>query len=64
MVGIQALTISGPDIPEFLYLGVCQANNLQCSCYNIQHLKQPIRQPAVSVTADVLGRVWQEMEYR
>jgi hypothetical protein len=32
--------------------------------HNIQHLKQPIREAAASVTADVLGRGWQEMEYR
>jgi hypothetical protein len=31
---------------------------------NIQHLKQPISEAAVSVTADVLGRVWKEMECR
>jgi hypothetical protein len=31
--------------------------------YNIRHLKHRIREAAASVTADVLGRVWQEMEY-
>jgi hypothetical protein len=32
--------------------------------HNVQHLKQPIREAAASVSADVLGRVWQEMQYR
>jgi hypothetical protein len=32
--------------------------------HNIQHLKQRIRETVASVTPDVLGRVWQEMEYR
>jgi hypothetical protein len=32
--------------------------------HDIQHLKERIREAAASVTADVLGRVWQEMEYR
>jgi hypothetical protein len=27
-------------------------------------MKQPIREAAASVTPDVLGQVWQEMEYR
>jgi hypothetical protein len=31
---------------------------------NIQHLKQRIKETAASVTVDVLGRVWQEMECR
>jgi hypothetical protein len=32
--------------------------------HNVQHLKQRIRGAAAPVTPDVLGRVWQEMEYR
>jgi hypothetical protein len=32
--------------------------------HSIQHLKQPIRETTASVTADVLGRVWQETECR
>jgi hypothetical protein len=32
--------------------------------HNIQHLKQRIREVPASVTPEVLGRVWQEMEYR
>jgi hypothetical protein len=31
--------------------------------YNIQHLKKRIREAVASVTADVLGRVWREMDY-
>jgi hypothetical protein len=31
--------------------------------HNIKHLKQRIREVAASVTPDVFGRVWQEMEY-
>jgi hypothetical protein len=58
-----------PRSPDLTYLNFyfcvsCQVNNLQCSCYNIQHLKQPIRQVVASVTDDFLGRVRQEMEYR
>jgi hypothetical protein len=30
---------------------------------NIRHLKQPMKEDAASVTHDVLGPVWQEMEY-
>jgi hypothetical protein len=32
--------------------------------HNIQHLKQPIREAAASVSPGVLGLVWQELEYR
>jgi hypothetical protein len=32
--------------------------------HNVQQLKQPIREAAASVSADILGREWQEMEYR
>jgi hypothetical protein len=32
--------------------------------HSIPHLKQPIRAAAATVTADVLGRVWQQMERR
>jgi hypothetical protein len=32
--------------------------------HNIQRLKQRIRETAAYVTPGVLGRVWQEMEYR
>jgi hypothetical protein len=31
--------------------------------HNIQHLKQRIREAAATVTPDVLGRVFQDMEY-
>jgi hypothetical protein len=27
----MAPTLSGPDTPGFLFLGVCEANRLQCS---------------------------------
>jgi hypothetical protein len=32
--------------------------------HNIQHLKQQIGEAAATVTPDVPGRVWHEMEYR
>jgi hypothetical protein len=31
---------------------------------NIKHLKQQIKEVAASVNPNVLGRVWQEIEYR
>jgi hypothetical protein len=32
--------------------------------HNIQHLKERIMEAAATVTPDVHGRVWQEMEHR
>jgi hypothetical protein len=65
MLGFQALTLSRSDITEFLFLSVCEASHLHSvHIHNTQHLKQPIREAAASVTADVLGWVWKEMEYR
>jgi hypothetical protein len=43
-------TLSGPDTPGFLFLGVCEANRLCVHIHNIQHLKQRIREAAASVT--------------
>jgi hypothetical protein len=34
------------------------------SIRNIQHLTRPISEATASFTADVIGRVWQEMEHR
>jgi hypothetical protein len=61
---LQKMALSGPDTPGFLFLGVCEANRLQCSYSQHSTLKQRIREVVASVTPDVFGRVWQEMEYR
>jgi hypothetical protein len=47
-------------------LAVCEVNHLQfyrVPIHNIQHLKQRIREATATVTADVLGRVRQDIEY-
>jgi hypothetical protein len=53
-----------PDTPGFLFLGYVKRTVYSVRIHNIQHLKQRIREVAASVTPDVLGRVWQETEYR
>jgi hypothetical protein len=60
----MAPTLSGPDTAGFLFLGYVKRIVYSIRVDNIQHLKQRIREAAASVTPDVLGRVWQEMEYR
>jgi hypothetical protein len=50
----------------WIFISEGYVKQIVCSVHihNIQHLKQRIREAAASVTPDVLGRVWQEMEYR
>jgi hypothetical protein len=45
---------------DFYVRAVYEANHL----HSIQRMKQRISQAAASVTPDVPGCVWQEMEYR
>jgi hypothetical protein len=69
--GLKQWPPRSPDLtPLDFYFGgggVCEANRLHVysvRIHNIQHLKQRIGEAAASVTPHVLGRVWQEMEYR
>jgi hypothetical protein len=57
-------TLSGPDTAGFLFLGHVKQIVYSVRIHNLQHLKQRIREAAASVTLHVVGRVWQEMEYR
>jgi hypothetical protein len=41
--------------------GNCESDGETFHIHNFQNLKQPITEAVASVTADVLGRVWQEM---
>jgi hypothetical protein len=49
---------------DFYFWGYVKQTVYSVRIHNIQHLKQRIREVAASVTPDVLGRVWQEVEYR
>jgi hypothetical protein len=49
---------------DFYFWGYVKQIVYSVHIHNIQHLKQRIREPAACVTPDVLGLVWQEMEYR
>jgi hypothetical protein len=60
---LQKMALSEPDTPGFLFLGVCEANRLQCSYSQHSTLETANQGVAASVTPDVLGRVWQELEY-
>jgi hypothetical protein len=55
-----------PDLTplDFYFWGYVKQTVYSVRIHNIQHSKQRIREAAASVTPDVLGRVWQEMEYR
>jgi hypothetical protein len=55
-----------PDLRplDFYFWGDVKLTVYSVRNHSIQHLKQRIREVAASVTPDVLGRVWQEMEYR
>jgi hypothetical protein len=64
MVGFQARTLTGPDTPGFLFQEICDANHVQCSYSKHSTPETANQEAAASVTAAVLGRVWQEMEYR
>jgi hypothetical protein len=57
------MTLSGPDTPGFLFLGYVKQTVYSVRIHSIQHLKQRIREVAASVTPDVFGRVWQDIEY-
>jgi hypothetical protein len=56
----HASTLSGPHVPQILFLTAFKIHNLQCSYP--QHLKQQMRKTAASLTPDVLGFVWEEMD--
>jgi hypothetical protein len=64
MVGFHAPTLSRPDTPGFLFPGYVKQIMYSARIHNIKLWKQAIKEAAASVTADVLGGVWQEMEYR
>jgi hypothetical protein len=49
---------------DFYFWGCVKPIVHNAPIHNIQHLKQRIREEATSVSPDVLGRVWQEMECR
>jgi hypothetical protein len=57
-------TLSGPDSLGFLLLGFVKRIICSVHIQNIQHLKQRIVDAAAWAAADVLGRVWQQTEYR
>jgi hypothetical protein len=59
----MAPILSGTYALGFLFLGVCDEKTYSVRVHDMQHLKRRIREAAASVTADVLGRVWQEMEF-
>jgi hypothetical protein len=48
---------------DFYFWGYVKQTVYSVRIHSIQHLKQRNREVAASVTPDVLGRVWQEMEY-
>jgi hypothetical protein len=54
-----------PDLTplDFYFWGYVKQTVYSVRIPNIQRLKQRIREVAASVTPDVLGRMWQEMEY-
>jgi hypothetical protein len=54
-----------PDLTplDFYFWGYVRQIIYSVRVHNIQHLKQRIKEAVASVTPDVLGRVWQEMEY-
>jgi hypothetical protein len=49
---------------DFYFWGYVKQIVYSFRIHNIQPLKQRIREAATSVTPDVLGRVWQKVEYR
>jgi hypothetical protein len=55
-----------PDLTplDFYFWGFVKQIVYSAHIHNIQHWKQRIREAAASVTPHVLGRVWQEMQYR
>jgi hypothetical protein len=53
-----------PRSPDLTPLGCVKQVVYSDRIHKIKRLKQRIREAAVSFTPDVLGRVWQEMEYR
>jgi hypothetical protein len=57
------MALSGPDTPGFYFWGYVKQTVYNVRIHNVQHLKQRIREVAASVTPDVHGRVWQEVEY-
>jgi hypothetical protein len=55
-----------PDMPAlhmYLWDYVNQIAN-SVHIHSSEHLKQRIRGPSAPLTPDVVGRVWQDMEYR
>jgi hypothetical protein len=48
---------------DFYFWGYVKQTIYSVRIHNIQHLKQRTKEVAASVTPDVLGRVWKEMEY-
>jgi hypothetical protein len=64
--GCQQWPPRSPDLTtlDFYFWGYVQQSVYSVRIHNIQHSKQRIREAAASVTPDVLGRVWREMEYR
>jgi hypothetical protein len=48
---------------DFYFWGYVKQTVYSIRIYNIQHLKQRIREVAASVTPDIPGRVSQKMEY-
>jgi hypothetical protein len=55
-----------PDLTplDFYFWGYVKQTVYSVRISNLQHLKLRIREVAASVTPNVLGRVWQVMEYR
>jgi hypothetical protein len=64
MVGFHAPHSPYPTPLDFYFQGYVKRSMYSVHIHNIQHQKQPIREAAASVTADVLCRVWQQMECR
>jgi hypothetical protein len=53
---------SGPDTPGFLFLEECAANPVQCSYAQHSAPGTANQEAATFVSADVLGRVWPELD--
>jgi hypothetical protein len=60
----MAPRLSGPVASGILILGYVKQITYRVRIHSIQHLKRRIKEHAAVGTADILGRVWQEMEYR
>jgi hypothetical protein len=64
MVQFQMIRLLEGIKTDTWLLGYVRQIMYSARIHNVQHLKQPIREAAASVSADVLGWVWQEMQYR